>query len=125
MLRLLRQSDTHEAEAAHSDQAIEDLLADPRYVDHPLRAALAELQSRYQEHLLQLEKITRIADGYQSAERQRGLDPCDNLAQRHRAARGGTCNSPAGPARPLAALYHSARGGNIKGTVSRPPSRFP
>jgi diguanylate cyclase (GGDEF)-like protein len=55
------------------ENIVAELLADPQYAGNPLREALAELFSRYQEHLYQLEKITRIADGFQDAERQRGL----------------------------------------------------
>ncbi|WP_022949068.1 biofilm regulation diguanylate cyclase SiaD [Methylohalobius crimeensis] len=54
------------------DQVIEELLEDPSYAGQPLREALADLFSRYRQHLHQLEKITRIADRYQNAERERG-----------------------------------------------------
>jgi diguanylate cyclase (GGDEF)-like protein len=51
---------------------IEELLADPRHQGNPLRAALAELHAAYCEQNHHLDRIARIADRYQAAERQRG-----------------------------------------------------
>ncbi len=51
---------------------IEALLADPRYRDDPLREPLAELHAAFTDQLRQMDRIARIADRYQAAERQRG-----------------------------------------------------
>ena len=47
------------------------LLDDAAYDDHPLRAALQELWETHRDYLLQLERLTAISDGYQSAIRER------------------------------------------------------
>ncbi|EEG07849.1 biofilm regulation diguanylate cyclase SiaD [Pseudogulbenkiania ferrooxidans] len=55
------------------ESRIETLLADPAYADHPLHEALASLFERYREQTRQIERVSRIADRYQDAERDRGL----------------------------------------------------
>ncbi len=61
------------------DEQIETLLADPQYENHPLRAALAQLLERQQDQVAQLERLTSISDGYQSALNKR----YQTLAERH------------------------------------------
>lgn len=51
---------------------VESLLADPRHQDDPLREALAELYEAFSDQIRQMDRITRIADRYQAAERDRG-----------------------------------------------------
>lgn len=60
----------------HPDHALAEriaaLLADPQHRDDPLHAPLAELLAAFTEQLNQMDRIARIADRYQAAERQRG-----------------------------------------------------
>lgn len=49
------------------EQAITDILADGRHDEHPAREALASLWQNYQHHLTQLERMTCISDGFQTA----------------------------------------------------------
>src|SRR5262249_24071534 len=67
--------DHHQLEAV-----IETLLADETYAGHPLRQALADLYTEFQEQLHQIERITRIADCYYSATREASL----SLTERYR-----------------------------------------
>lgn len=55
------------------DSLIESLLADPAYMDHPLRDALQRLHQQNVEHLGRIERIARISDGYQSLAREQNL----------------------------------------------------
>jgi diguanylate cyclase (GGDEF)-like protein len=55
------------------EDRIETLLADPAYAGHPLQEALASLFECYREQTRQIERVSRIADRYQDAERDRGL----------------------------------------------------
>ncbi len=48
------------------DLEIDEILADPQYEGHPLRAALEQLYQRQQDQIGQLERLTSISDGYQS-----------------------------------------------------------
>lgn len=66
------------------EQDIDRLLADPAWRSHPLRQALAALMRRHSDMLRQLERITHIADRYQSAERERGLSYCDRYERQLR-----------------------------------------
>lgn len=59
--------------ARELDQLVESLLSDPAYFGHPLREALASLQQQNLEHLLRLERIARISDGYQALAREQSL----------------------------------------------------
>ncbi|KAF1061038.1 MAG: Response regulator PleD [Pseudomonas citronellolis] len=52
------------------DLLIEELLADPQYVGHPLREALFLKHQQSLEQLTRLERIARISDGFQSMARQ-------------------------------------------------------
>lgn len=51
------------------DLLIEELLADPHYVGHPLREALYLKHQQSLEQLARLERIARISDGFQSMAR--------------------------------------------------------
>lgn len=66
------------------DTRIAALLADPQWQGHPLHDALAELYRRYGEHAHALERLTRIADRYQSAERERGMGYADRYERQLR-----------------------------------------
>lgn len=55
------------------EEHIEALLADTSYASHPLHEALGALFERYREQTRQIERVSRIADRYQDAERDRGL----------------------------------------------------
>lgn len=48
---------------------VEQLLADPQYNDHPLREALFLVYQQSTNQLYDLERITRISDGFQSMTR--------------------------------------------------------
>ena len=61
------------------DAEIDELLADPQYEDHPLRAALEQLYQRQQDQIGQLERLTSISDGYQSVLNKR----YQTLTERH------------------------------------------
>lgn len=61
-------------------QSIVQLLAQPQYQGHPLHSALTELLTAYQVQQHQLEKITRISDGYQRLE----LEHKQSLYERQR-----------------------------------------
>ncbi len=61
------------------DAAIEALLADPAYIGHPLHTALAQLYRQLQEQVRQLDRITRISDGYQSAARREAYTLTERL----------------------------------------------
>jgi diguanylate cyclase (GGDEF)-like protein len=52
---------------ARFEEQITEMLANEEYSSHPLRSALASLLERYSNQLAQLEKLTSISDGYQSA----------------------------------------------------------
>lgn len=67
--------DHHRLEAV-----IETLLADETHAGHPLRQALADLYTEFQEQLHQIERVTRIADHYYSATREASL----SLSERYR-----------------------------------------
>ena len=62
------------------EEQIASLLSQPEYEGHPLREPLAALFQRYQDNLNQIEKLTSISDGYQSAIRERN----HSLADRYR-----------------------------------------
>jgi len=62
------------------EQNIATLLADPQYEGHALRDALAALDERYREHIIQIEKLTSIADGFQTVARQKD----QSVAERYR-----------------------------------------
>jgi diguanylate cyclase (GGDEF)-like protein len=62
------------------ETVVEALLADATYAGHPLRQALADLYTEFQEQLHQIERITRIADHYYSATREANL----SLTERYR-----------------------------------------
>lgn len=68
------------ADPRQLEARIEALLADEAYAGHPLRAVLAELYAEFQNHLHQLERVTRISDRYQSIARQDKL----TLTERYR-----------------------------------------
>ncbi|WP_233835831.1 biofilm regulation diguanylate cyclase SiaD [Paraburkholderia sp. ZP32-5] len=51
------------------DTLVEQLLADPQYLDHPLRKALFLVYQHSTDQLNHLERITRISDGFQSMTR--------------------------------------------------------
>ncbi|WP_028452858.1 biofilm regulation diguanylate cyclase SiaD [Chitinilyticum aquatile] len=70
-------SSVHDKDAF--DLELEAALANPAWQDHPLHALLQQLQQRYAERTTILERLTRIADQYQLAERERGL----SFAQRY------------------------------------------
>ncbi|HJV27973.1 MAG TPA: biofilm regulation diguanylate cyclase SiaD [Aromatoleum sp.] len=53
-------------------ERIEELLADPAQQDNPLRTPLTELMAAFYDQLNQMDRITRISDRYQAAERARG-----------------------------------------------------
>ncbi|WP_024301011.1 biofilm regulation diguanylate cyclase SiaD [Pseudogulbenkiania sp. MAI-1] len=55
------------------EERIEALLADAAHAGHPLHEALGALFERYREQTRQIERVSRIADRYQDAERDRGL----------------------------------------------------
>ncbi|MBI3144597.1 MAG: GGDEF domain-containing protein [Pseudogulbenkiania sp.] len=55
------------------EDRIEALLADAAYAGHPLREALTTLFESYREQTRLIERVSRIADRYQDAERDRGL----------------------------------------------------
>lgn len=65
--------------AAHQDEQISALLADPQYQDHPLREPLARLFNQLQDQVRQLDRITRISDGYQSAARRESRSLTERL----------------------------------------------
>jgi diguanylate cyclase (GGDEF)-like protein len=52
------------------DAEIEALLANADYVGHPLHEALSSLYRQLQDQVRQLDRITRISDGFQSAARR-------------------------------------------------------
>lgn len=60
-----------EAEAEF-ELEISELLKETLYADHPLYAALSELFDRYRTKHRLLERLVRISDNYQLAERSRG-----------------------------------------------------
>jgi diguanylate cyclase (GGDEF)-like protein len=51
---------------------VEALLADPAHREDPLREALAEVFDAFCDQIRQMDRIARIADRYQAAERDRG-----------------------------------------------------
>lgn len=53
------------------EERVASLLADPQYVDHPLRAILEEVMDRMSAHVMRLERITQISDRYQSGVQER------------------------------------------------------
>jgi diguanylate cyclase (GGDEF)-like protein len=59
----LREDENWEGEIA-------TLLQSPEYAGHPLREALRTLYAQYEDQITQLEKLTSISDGYQSALRE-------------------------------------------------------
>jgi diguanylate cyclase (GGDEF)-like protein len=63
---------------------IDALLHDSAHADHPLRAALADLYARYLEQSRQIDRISHIADRYQSAERERGQGFATNYQRKLR-----------------------------------------
>lgn len=62
------------------EQDIAALLEDPQYAGHPLREALAALDGRYRDNIVQIEKLTSIADGFQMVARQKD----QSVAERYR-----------------------------------------
>ena len=62
-----------------SSAEIEALLAAAEYQAHPLRAALQQLFEQMQAQVRQLDRITRISDGFQSAARQESSDLTERL----------------------------------------------
>lgn len=62
------------------EAVVETLLADATYAGHPLRQALADLYTEFQEQLHQIERITCISDRYYSATREASL----SLSERYR-----------------------------------------
>lgn len=62
------------------EQRIKELLDDPEYEAHPLRAVLAELNDRYHDNIAQIERMTSISDGFQAAARLQNL----SVAERYR-----------------------------------------
>jgi len=69
---------------AQLESAIAALLADEQYREHPLREALAALFERYQNHLLQIERLTSISDGYQTVLRERNQTITERYARQMR-----------------------------------------
>ncbi|NMF90565.1 biofilm regulation diguanylate cyclase SiaD [Aromatoleum petrolei] len=65
-------------------ERIETLLAAPEHGDNPLRAPLAELFEAFDDQLRQMDRITRISDGYQAAERARGAGHAQNYREQLR-----------------------------------------
>lgn len=63
---------------------IEALLEDRTHEGHPLRAALADVYARYVEQSRQIDRISHIADRYQSAERERGQGFANNYLRKLR-----------------------------------------
>ena len=61
------------------EDEIAALLDDAQYDDHPLRAALAQLWETHSDYLQQLERLTTISDGYQSALREQN----QSMSQRY------------------------------------------
>lgn len=61
------------------DHELQAALSNPAWQSHPLHGVLVQLQQRYAERTAMLERLTRIADQYQLAERERGL----SFAQRY------------------------------------------
>jgi diguanylate cyclase (GGDEF)-like protein len=61
------------------EQVIQRLLEDPQYEGNDLREPLAALFQRYQDHLIQLERLTSISDGYQTAL----LERSESIAERY------------------------------------------
>jgi diguanylate cyclase (GGDEF)-like protein len=66
------------------EETIAALLGEEQYREHPLRAALSSLFERYQDHLTQLERLTSISDGYQTALRERNQTITDRYARQMR-----------------------------------------
>ncbi|WP_049780225.1 biofilm regulation diguanylate cyclase SiaD [Aromatoleum aromaticum] len=65
-------------------ERIDALLSNAEHRDNPLRAPLAELYDVFSDHLCQLERITRISDHYQAAERDRGAGHAVNYRRQLR-----------------------------------------
>lgn len=65
-------------------ERIDALLADPAQRDNPLRAPLAQLHATFLDQIRQLDRITRISDHYQAAERERGHGYALNYRQQLR-----------------------------------------
>lgn len=65
-------------------ERIDALLADPAHADNPLRAPLAQLHATFLDQIAQLDRITRISDHYQAAERERGHGYALNYRQQLR-----------------------------------------
>lgn len=61
------------------EKQVNELLADERYRDHPLRDALEAVLDRMGQQLLRLERITQISDRYQSDVQER----VQHIAQRY------------------------------------------
>ena len=75
----MRKTETRKDKKDNLEDEITALLEDEAYDEHPLRAALAELWETHREYLLQLERLTAISDGYQSALRERN----QSMSQRY------------------------------------------
>jgi diguanylate cyclase (GGDEF)-like protein len=58
---------------------VNDLLADPQYAGHPLREALDALWQHAVDQLERLERISSLADAYQSLQREREIDITDRF----------------------------------------------
>lgn len=67
-------------EGSELDSRIADLLADPAWQGHPLRAALADLYAEFGDLVHQLDRIMHISDRYQSVSREQSL----SLHERYR-----------------------------------------
>lgn len=61
------------ADEEELDARIQRLLADPAYLDHPLREALDALWQRSHSQMARIERITYISDAYQAMAREREL----------------------------------------------------
>ena len=64
---------------ADLDSRVRTLLDDPRYTDHPLRAALADLHDNMAQQLVRIERISALSDGFQRMARDRELSMVDRF----------------------------------------------
>ncbi|MBN8726746.1 MAG: biofilm regulation diguanylate cyclase SiaD [Xanthomonadales bacterium] len=72
------------AAAGELDRKIEALLADPAWLDHPLREALAALWERYLAQLHRLDRIASLSDRFQALVRDRDLTRTEQFEKRLR-----------------------------------------
>lgn len=66
------------------EAAIEALLADDAYKDHPLREALDELYAAFRSQVYQIERITHISDRYQHVAREASLSLSERYSRQMR-----------------------------------------